>query len=118
VPLEQIHAQIERPLLHHDLPMYRKISKFPPAIRDVTFVVESTVEPHQITSALVGTPLVLFVELVDRFESDKKLGAGKVALTFRFIFQDLERSLEDEEVTAAVESIFHNLSSTVKFEIR
>ncbi len=100
------------------LPKYKRISKFPPVVRDVTLLVEATVKPDTITRVFEQSRLVLFAELVDVFESEEKFGHGMLAYTFRALFQDLERSLIDEEVTKELETIFHNLSGTVKFEIR
>lgn len=97
---------------------YRKISKFPPVVRDVTLVVSIDVDHGTIAAALREGRSVLIAELVDQFESAEKLGAGKQALTFRILFQDLTKSLTDEEATEALDEIFHNLKKSVEFEVR
>jgi len=100
------------------LATYKKISKFPPVVRDVTLVLDRSVNPKTIIETCRSHLRVLIIELIDSFESVEKLGDGKVALTFRLFLQDLERSLTDVEATTELTTIFQKLSDTVKFEIR
>lgn len=97
---------------------FRPISKFPPVVRDLTLVVDRSMNPATILKDLDRPASLLFAEHVDSFESEEKLGPGKVALTFRLFFQDLTRSLTDQEASEALAKIVEALSDTVKFEVR
>lgn len=100
------------------LPAYRQISKYPPVIRDVTLVVDSSASQEVIKESLLHNELILFVELVDEYESSEQLGEGKVALTYRIFLQNLQRSLTDEEAASALKAVLLTLSDKVKFEQR
>ncbi len=97
---------------------FTTISKYPPIVRDITIVVDKTIDSSVVTSHCLANDAILIAELVDRFESTEKLGEEKVALTFRLFVQSIERTLRDEEATKIIEQVFHTLSDTVPFEIR
>ncbi len=97
---------------------FKKISKYPSVVRDLTLVVEDTVSPDDILANLRSHDQLLLAELIDRYISVEKLGENKVALTFRVMLQKNDRSLTDVEASQMLEAIFQKLSDTVKFEIR
>lgn len=100
------------------LPQVKEISKYPPALRDLTIVVDGQTDETMIEGILSSSPKVLFAELIDEFVSHEVIGPNKKALTFRMIFQDLLRSLTDEEVSKCLDKAVGNLSGKVKFVIR
>jgi len=99
------------------LPPFSPIGKFPPIVRDLTLVVSANVSPQSIATKLKTVPSCLIVELVDSF-TDRSLGPNKVALTFRLIFQDPTRSLEDETIGNSLDRHLDELSQEIEFQIR
>ncbi len=109
-------AKLTAPLVK--LPVLKPISKFPPILRDLTFVVDKSLDRQLLLTRLQETELVLIAEQVDEFSSVEALGDDRVALTYRLTFQADHRSLVDSEVSLLVEKRLNNLKKEVNFEIR
>lgn len=100
-----------------ELPTYRPISKFPPTTRDVTLLVDRSIDPQAVCSVFLASDKVALAELTDSYQSES-LGADKSALTFRILYQDLERSLTDTEVDELLKEHLNTLSKEVQFTLR
>ena len=94
--------------------MYRPVSRYPSADRDLAFVVDEGVAAAAVESALraAGGDLVEDVWLFDVFRGPQ-LGEGGRGLTYRLRFSALDHTLDDDELAAlrtrcikAVESAF------------
>jgi phenylalanyl-tRNA synthetase alpha chain len=81
---------------------YKEVSKFPPVVRDISFVVPKTFVPNDYFDVVreVGGDLVEEVSLIDRYENDEKFGADKVSYAYRITYRSIERTLMSEEVDA------------------
>jgi phenylalanyl-tRNA synthetase beta chain len=86
-------------------PVYRPISKFPPAKRDFAFVFN---EEQGKAEEILNTAKEIFGNLLEEafiFDVYKgeKIGEGKLSVAVRVILRHSERSLSDDEVNALAE---------------
>lgn len=88
---------------------YRPISKFPPAKRDLAFIVDTSVSTDEVKKEILElADTAVLVELFDEFESDK-LGAGKKSVAFHVWLEDEKRTLSDKEADEIVSRIIDGL---------
>jgi phenylalanyl-tRNA synthetase beta chain len=87
------------------------LPRYPSVVRDVSILVAETLSAATvrgtIRSAAPGT--LIDVREFDRYQG-KGVPDGKVSLSFRLTFQSLERTLTDEEVQAAMQTIIEALT--------
>lgn len=79
---------------------YKEVSKFPPVVRDISFVVNKDFVPNDYFDVIrdVGGDLIEQVELLDKYKNSDKFGEGKLSYTFRITYRSLERTLTNDEV--------------------
>lgn len=99
---------------------YKEVSKFPPVVRDISFVVENDFVLNDYFDAIrtVGGDMVEQVELTDKYENAAKFGEGKTSYTFRIIYRDLNKTLTNEEVNAMHAKIEEMTKEDYKGSIR
>jgi len=81
---------------------YKEVSKFPPVVRDISFVVNKDFIPNNYFDAIrdVGGDLIEEVELLDKYENAQKFGEGKMSYTFRITYRDINKTLTNAEVNS------------------
>ena len=86
---------------------YRVVSKYPPIIRDISFIAPSTFIPNNYFDLIrdLGDNLVEEVILLDKYENAEKFGAGKTSYTYRIIYRHPERTLTTIEINNLDEKI-------------
>jgi phenylalanyl-tRNA synthetase beta chain len=77
----------------------QEVPHYPGSERDWTVLLEEDVPVETILNKLreKDFPLQESVSVIDLYRSDK-LGCGKKSVTFRFVYRDANRTLEQEEV--------------------
>lgn len=98
---------------------YRPVSRFPAVERDLSFLVDKSVEYGKLTSAVQALRIAELrkVELID-FYQGRHLPERKVSLTVRFTFAHSGRTLTQEEVNQYSDQIFSELRSRFSAEAR
>jgi len=101
------------------LPRYSEVSRFPQIRRDLAVVVERSVAAGELLAAVreCAGPDCTGVELFDRYQG-RGIPEGRVSLAFRLVFQRPDRTLEDTEVTPAIERVVQMLSDRFGGELR
>lgn len=82
---------------------YSEVSKYPPVVRDISFIVPKTFIPNDYFDTVretVGDELVEEVSLIDKYENDEKFGAGNISYAYRITYRSLERTLTGADVDA------------------
>ncbi len=98
---------------------YIPTPKYPPGIRDLSFLVDDTVEVPDIIEVIstVGGPILERVNLFDYYKG-KHIPAGKKNLGFRLWFRASDRTLTDTEVNVFVTKIAREITKRFKAVLR
>ncbi len=99
---------------------YEDVSKYPPIVRDISFVVNKSVavnDYYDMVRDIVGN-LIEEMKLVDTYENAKKFGEGKVSYTFRIVYRSTERTLTNEEVNVLHEKLTQRTQKDLEAVVR
>jgi phenylalanyl-tRNA synthetase beta chain len=111
-------------MLQVPVPVHREISRLPPVIRDLAFLVPVELELAamlaQIEAARRTDPALAVLKHVMLFDEyrGKGLENKEKSLAFRFWLQDTQRTLSDAEADAAMTAVSAALSSTLGARLR
>lgn len=97
-----------------------EVSKFPPVVRDISFVVDKDFIPNNYFDLVrdIGGDMVEEVELLDKYENTQKFGEGKVSYTYRVTYRHLDRTLTNAEVNELHQRLEERTVSEFGGEIR
>lgn len=97
-----------------------EVSKYPPVVRDISFVVNNDFSPNDYFDLVrdIAGDLVEQVELLDKYENAKKFGEGKVSYTYRVVYRSGERTLTTEEVEPLQNKLYEETKNIYKAELR
>lgn len=80
---------------------YKEVSKFPPVIRDISFIVDTaSFSPNDyfdLVRDVIGD-MAEEMALIDEYENVEKFGVGKKSYAYRITYRSLDRTLTDTEV--------------------
>ncbi|MEY2776320.1 MAG: hypothetical protein RLY30_418 [Pseudomonadota bacterium] len=112
------------PLLSRPLPSPSPVSRFPAVQRDLALVVQQEVSAGVMLekfwsarASLKGGSLLQSVALFDHYRGPG-LAETEKSLAFRFVLQDTEKTLEDSEVEALLESLLNLAVSRFNARLR
>lgn len=79
---------------------FSEVSKFPPVIRDISFIVKNTFIPNDYFDIVRETvpEMIEEVSLIDKYENEEKFGKDNVSYAYRLTYRSLDRTLTSEEV--------------------
>ncbi len=77
-----------------------EVSKYPPVIRDISFVVPTTFSPNNYFDLVrdIAGDLAEEVTLIDEYANSEKFGADKKSYAYRITYRSRDRTLTNEEV--------------------
>ncbi len=100
--------------------IYKQVSKFPPVVRDISFIVPKTFVPNDYFDLIrdVGGEMVEDVSQIDKYENEEKFGIDKMSYTYRVTYRHLERTLTNEEVNAIHQKLEERTEQEFAAQIR
>lgn len=77
-----------------------EVSKYPPIVRDISFVVKNDFIPNDYFDFVreLAPGIIEEVELLDKYENEEKFGIGKISYAYRITYRSLEKTLTGEEI--------------------
>jgi phenylalanyl-tRNA synthetase alpha chain len=99
---------------------FKDVSKYPPIIRDISFIVKNNFIPNDYFDLVreIALGLVEEVELLDKYENVEKFGAEKISYAFRITFRSIERTLISSEIDELHKKIELATKKTFEAQIR
>lgn len=100
-------------------PQFSELSRFPFVERDLAVIVDEAITSAEILRVIQnsGVSLVSDVQIFDVYRG-KGIGSGKKSMAYRIRYASSERTLTDDEVNAAHESIVKTLEKTLGAVLR
>jgi phenylalanyl-tRNA synthetase alpha chain len=97
-----------------------EVSKYPPITRDISFVVADDFVPNNYFDLIrdIGGDLVEQVELLDKYQDEKKFGAGKISYTYRVVYRSPERTLTTSEVEPLQNKLYEQTKEQYNAQLR
>jgi phenylalanyl-tRNA synthetase alpha chain len=99
---------------------FMEVSKFPPVVRDISFVVTSDFIPNNYFDLVRETApdMVEQVQLLDKYENVEKFGTGKVSYAYRVTYRSLDKTLTGSEVETLHKKLEEVTNRTYNADIR
>lgn len=81
---------------------YQPVSKYPPVVRDISFVVDRSKfnlnRYYEVVREVIGDEFIEEVKILDNFDDEQRFSKGKTSYTFRTTYRHLDRTLTNAEV--------------------
>jgi phenylalanyl-tRNA synthetase alpha chain len=97
-----------------------EVSKYPPIVRDISFVVSNTFVPNDYFDLVRETApgIVEEVQLLDKYENAEKFGADKISYAYRITYRSTEKTLTSEEVDILHKKLEDITAKTLEATVR
>ncbi len=97
-----------------------EVSKYPPIIRDISFIVDESFIPNNYFDLIrdIGGDIVEQVELLDKFQDEKKFGESKVSYTYRVVYRSPDRTLIASEVEPLQSKLYEQTKEIYQAQLR
>ena len=111
-------AQIDFDAISNDIIKTSAYSKFQSSKKDLTIITPKSMEYKEIKKAInsLNNTNIKQFNLIDIY-NDEKLGDSE-SLTIRFVLQNDEKTMEDEDITSTMNSILNVLNEKLSFGLR
>ncbi|MCL5795719.1 MAG: hypothetical protein M1338_05205, partial [Patescibacteria group bacterium] len=97
---------------------YNPISRFSPTIRDLAFIVDTSVNAYDINSEILKLDKhILLCELFDEFSSDK-FGKNKKNIAYHIWLQDMNHPMDEREVNEIINKIIKFVNDKYSAKLR
>lgn len=99
--------------------IFTPISKYPSIKRDISFVIDKTIDIAEIEKVLnnIQNEIISEVELFDIYEGDG-IETGKKSVSYSITYQSFDKTLTDKEVTDVHEKIISTLIDKLNVKLR
>jgi phenylalanyl-tRNA synthetase beta chain len=100
-------------------PRYAEVSAYPAVRRDLAVLLERTQPAGEVLDAIrkIAGQALVSAAIFDRYEG-KGITEGRKSVAFRLVFQRLDRTLQDTEVSQAIDRIVDMLRKRFGAELR
>ena len=101
------------------LPHFKEVSKYPPVIRDLAFVMDKDFNVSKLLNEIeLQTGGLLEEAKVFDVYTGEKVGEGKKSVAVRLVFRSVKGSLKDEEVNALIDELVKKLGEKFGISLR
>lgn len=99
---------------------YAEVSKYPPITRDISFVVGADFVPNNYFDLIrdIGGDVVEQVELLDKYQDEKKFGRGRTSYTYRVVYRRPDQTLKTAEVEPLQSKLYRETRRQFNAELR
>ncbi|MEG1810027.1 MAG: phenylalanine--tRNA ligase subunit beta [Clostridia bacterium] len=99
---------------------YKALPKYPTVPRDIAVVVDEAVTSASITAAILKAPVNVILSDVQLFDVYRGNGVadGKKSMAYSFMLRAADRTLADEDITNAMQSVITTLKDQLGAELR
>ena len=98
---------------------YKEISKYPKVVKDLAFIVDKNVTSEDIMKVIkkAGGKLITNIEVFDVYTGEN-LDSDKKSIAYSLTFEDMTKTLNDEEVMTIFNKIITEVESKMNAELR
>jgi phenylalanyl-tRNA synthetase beta chain len=102
-----------------ELPVFKEIPKFPPVLRDISFVISRNYNLTEIETVIKNTNknLISKVVLFDEY-TGKNIEPDKRSLSFNIVFSSPTKTLTDEFINGIISMVIKNLETEFDINLR
>lgn len=102
--------------------VYRPVSKYPPIVRDISFIVNKNEfnmnRYYELIREVTGDDMVEEVKLLDSYDDSKKFGPDRMSYTYRVVYRSNARTLTSDEVSVIHGDLYKQTAERFNAELR